>query len=165
MKVTSRQAVLGLALVVSLLAAFAPEAETGEPANVAEPVARNVPQQSAEAPITGEADLAGRLQRGDVVVSDVDPFRAKSWYVPPPPPPPSPPPKPTAPPLPFRYMGMFEDQGKATVYLVRDEESFAVVQGERFADSYRLDRIDRGVLVISYLPLSVQQTLPIGISE
>lgn len=165
MKILSRQAILGLALLASLLAAFAPEAETSEPAGVAEPVVRREPSTAVVSSPAEELGLVHRLQRSDVALSDIDPFRPKSWYVAPPPPPPSPPPKPMAPPLPFRYMGMFEDQGKATVYLVRGEDSFAVAQGDKFAGSYRLDRIDRGALVISYLPLSVQQTLPIGISE
>ena len=165
MKVRGRQLVLGLALAASFLAAFAPGAETGEQAVAAEPVVRNARPLPMKTDAIEEADLVERLRRNAVSVSDIDPFRTKSWYVPPPPPLPTPQLKPAAPPLPFRYMGMLEDQGRTTVYLVRGEESFAVVQGERFADAYRLDKVERGILVISYLPLDTQQTLSIGISE
>lgn len=161
----SRHIILGLALLTSLLAAFAPEMEAQEVVEgLAEPVMREVGDKVERPRGSKEEGFGERLNRSDLALSDSDPFRAKSWYVPPPPPPPESLPKPTAPPLPFSYMGMFEDQGKATVYLVRGEESFAVAQGERFAEAYRLDKIDQGVLIFSYLPLDIKQTLAIGMN-
>jgi hypothetical protein len=165
-KPTSRQAMLGLALITTVLAAFMPKAN---PSNTVDAIAE--PARAMSSASTGvatlrttmpEKRLVDRISRSDVALSESDPFRSKSWYVPPPPPPPPPPEKPHAPPMPFRYMGMYEDQGKVTVYLTRGDESFAVSQGEKFADSYRLDKVERGILIISYLPLSVVQTLPIG---
>ncbi|RTL57712.1 MAG: hypothetical protein EKK46_02635 [Rhodocyclaceae bacterium] len=100
--------------------------------------------------------------------SGIDPFRAKNWYVPPPPPPPAPPPKPTAPALPFQYMGKREDaggDGKIKVYLTRGDEVYTVSPGDTFATNYRFEKIDKGALVFEYLPLSTQQRLPLGISE
>lgn len=121
---------------------------------------------STETAVTGLA--LKHLVRNDWTESDADPFRAKSWYVAPPAPPPPPPPKPTAPPMPFKYMGALEDTaqgGKTVVYLARGNDSFQVAVGDKFADSYQLEKIERGQLVIRYLPLSILQTLSTGWTE
>lgn len=160
-----RHIVLAIALACSVLAsvmAYRDEEIATEVVSARQEEERGAMSTS---PSSSEPGLLGKLQRTEVAVSEIDPFRAKSWYVAPPAPPPAPPPKPTAPPLPFKYMGMFEENGKATVYLVRGDESFAVATGEKFADSYQLEKIERGMLVINYLPLSIRQTLAIGISE
>lgn len=97
-----------------------------------------------------------------------DPFRTKAWYVAPPPPPPPAPPKPIAPALPFTYMGAIEDtdlDGKVRVFLARGDDSFQVAVGERFAEHYELEKIERGQLIFRYLPLSILQTLPTGWTE
>jgi hypothetical protein len=106
-----------------------------------------------------------KIKRADVLVSDSDPFHTQSWYIAPPAPPPAPPPKPVAPPLPFKYMGMFEDQGKVSVYLVNGNDSYAVSPGEKISENYQLEKIERGMLIINYLPLSTRQTLAIGLNE
>lgn len=51
------------------------------------------------------------------------------------------------------------------VYLARGNESFAVKAGEKFAGVYQFEGIEKGNLVILYLPLSVKQCLPIGMIE
>jgi hypothetical protein len=104
-----------------------------------------------------------KLQRPQMEVGDLNPFGAKSWYVPPPPPPPEPLPKPTAPPLPFTYVGKLqEDDGHWVIYLVKGDQSYAVSKGETFDSVYRLEGIENGNLVIQYLPLSIKQILAIG---
>lgn len=168
MKAERRQIVLGLALAATLLAVLwveTPASLVGEEVAAPTRIARHEIGQGDTKSSAVQGAAFGEVQRKDLPASDSDPFRTQSWYVAPPPPPPEPPPKPTAPPLPFQYMGMFEDQGKAIVYLVRGNESFSVSAGERFADSYQLEKIERGVLFINYLPLSIRQTLPIGNSE
>lgn len=103
-----------------------------------------------------------RLQRVTMTVSEANPFNAKSWYVPPPPPPPAPPPKPTAPPLPFTYVGkLTEPDGTWLVYLAKGHESFIVKKGETFdGASYKLEGIENGNLVIQYLPIPTRHLLP-----
>jgi hypothetical protein len=158
MKVGRRQVLLCTALIGTLLAVVLveppiPEEDVAAPARV---VTADRKQEESSA---GE-NVFGRLHRSDLPNSDKDPFRTESWDVAPPPPA-----EPTAPPLPFSYMGMFEDKGRATVYLARGDELFSVSVGERFAGSYRLEKVERGVLIIRYIPLSIRQTLPIGINE
>lgn len=108
----------------------------------------------------------GRLARRAPADTDADPFRSKSWYVAPPPPPPAPPPKPTAPPLPFQYVGKFDaaDGGNLVVYLAKGNESFAVKPGDKFANDYRFEGIEHGQIVVMYLPMSLKQRLPMGAS-
>ena len=187
-----RQIVLCIALVSTLAASWWAEhaerserpdgPETSMPA--AEAVERHSPvvpappltatgrerPESTTVRATQEDDLPldlTRLTKRELAGTDVDAFRAKSWYVPPPPPPPEPPPKPTAPPLPFQFMGKTEEvgSGKAMVYLANGNEFHSVTVGEKFSGSYRLERVERGALTIRYLPLSIDQTLPIALSE
>lgn len=51
------------------------------------------------------------------------------------------------------------------VYLARGNESFAVKPGEKFAGVYQFEGIEKGNVVILYLPLSVKQRLSIGMIE
>lgn len=104
-----------------------------------------------------------KLPRTPDKVGDLNPFNAKSWYVPPPPPPAAPPPKPTTPPLPFAYVGKLDEGGgRWTLYLSKGEQSFVVKKGETFDGSYRLEGIENDNIVILYVPLSTKQYLPIG---
>lgn len=120
---------------------------------------------AAPAPFNNELPL-DRLSRTFVAVDDTDPFAVKSWAPPLPAPAQAPvitPPAPTVPPLPFTFAGKLElDGGKWLVYLVNGEQSFAASQGEIFDGVYRLDGIDHGNLVITYLPMTSKQLLPIG---
>lgn len=125
-------------------------------------VSRN--QESEKLPL---AQL-GQRQRSDSAVSAKELFVQKSWYVPPPPPPPEPPPKPTAPPLPYQYMGRLENAdgaGKPIVYLSRGNETFAVSPGDKFDSVYLLEKIEPGYLLIEYVPLGIKQRLAVGVFE
>lgn len=93
-------------------------------------------------------------------------FAPHSWYVAPPPPPPPPAPQaqqPTAPPLPFTVIGSYAEEGGSTVYFLQ--------QGDRVHDAKTGDVIDGtyavngesgGMLMLTYLPLDQQQSLPVG---
>lgn len=169
-----RRIVLWGGLVVAVIASVAVSESSGDDSVVVvAPVSPPAPAAKAEAtPEPAVVKVTGlalqRLTRNEWTESDADPFRAKSWYVAPPAPPPPPPPKPTAPPMPFKYMGALEDTGqggKTLVYLAKGNDSFQVAVGDKFADSYQLEKIERGQLVIRYLPLSILQTLSTGWTE
>lgn len=94
-------------------------------------------------------------------------FRAMSWYVPPPPPPPRPPPKPlppppTAPPMPFSFMGRYEEEGTRIILLVKGERIYTVSEGEVIDNTYRVERLTGGQLELTYLPLNIKQTISAG---
>ena len=92
-------------------------------------------------------------------------FPAMSWYVPPPPPPPPkplPPPPPTAPPMPFSFMGRYEDGEKLIILLVKGDRVYTVSEGEVIDNTYRVDRLSAGQLELTYLPLNIKQTISTG---
>jgi hypothetical protein len=77
-------------------------------------------------------------------------------------PPPSPP---ETPPLPFRFIGTLENDGKRSVILQEDKETFIVHVGERVVDLYRVDRISATLVEFTYLPTHQRQTLDIAPSQ
>jgi len=103
--------------------------------------------------------------------AEEDVFKSKSWYVPPPPPkpvklppapPPPPPPPPTAPPLPYSFMGSYDEPGgKSTIYLTKAGRIYSVSQGETLDGIYRVEGINSGNFTMTYLPLNIKQTLRI----
>ena len=98
-------------------------------------------------------------------------FHSHSWYVAPPPPPPAPvvvvkPPPPTAPPLPFSVMGSYAHPGEATVYfLTRGDRVFDVRVGDTIDNTYSVDGAANGQLQLTYKPLNIKQSLPLGGSQ
>jgi len=90
-------------------------------------------------------------------------FKPKSWYVAPPPPPPPPPPKPTAPPLPFTFIGKTQEpDGTITLFLSGHDRVYLVKSGDTIDGIYRIDGIKNGQLTLTYLPLQIQQSLTVG---
>lgn len=91
-----------------------------------------------------------------------DLFTAHSWYVPPPPRPvvkPKPV-APTAPPMPFAWVGTYAQDDTATTYfLTRGDAIYDVRIGDTLDRTYRLDAEADGQLSLTYLPLQLQQTL------
>ncbi len=133
---------------------------------VSKPVSRKAPAtvyDGVSPALSSPAPSVALPSRVPMAVGDLNPFNVKSWYVPPPPPPPPEPPKPTAPPLPFVYQGKLEEgPGVWVFYLLKGEQFYAVRKGETFDSVYRLEDVAGGNLVIQYLPMGIQQTLPIG---
>lgn len=99
-------------------------------------------------------------------------FAPHSWYVPrpppraPPPPPSPPPPAPTAPALPYRFIGSYAARGEAPVYfLSRGDRVIDAHVGDQLDGVYRLESAAGGTLVFVYLPLDVRQSLPAGVPK
>jgi len=113
-----------------------------------------------------------RLKQTDAAaktgIASSNAFRSMSWYVPPPPPPPRPPPKPlpppppTAPPMPFSFLGRYEEGETRIILLVRDERIYTVAEGEVIDNTYRVERLAGGQLELIYLPLNIKQTISTG---
>jgi len=93
-------------------------------------------------------------------------FGAHNWTPPPPPAAkPPPPPAPTAPPLPFRYIGKKMDDGPIEVYLVSGDSTYIVQEKTVIDNMYRVDSIKPPTMSITYLPLNQVQTLQIGSAD
>lgn len=96
-------------------------------------------------------------------------FSPTSWYVAPPrqpEPPPPPPPAPTAPPMPFTYLGRYEDPPKRLVILSIGNRLYTVSEGEVIDGNYRVARIGDKAVDLVYLPLNVNQSIStIGVQD
>jgi hypothetical protein len=169
-KPTKREwALIALVLPVIVIAAMGgdPDGEDGTAA-VAE-VARPDKNHSASRrdADAGELDLS-QLRREPRIAELGNAFETKSWYVPPPPPPPPPPapppppPKPTAPPLPFTYLGKYQDGAAPIIFLVRGDRILTVKEGDTIEGTYRVDSIVGASLGLTYLPLNIKQKINIG---
>jgi hypothetical protein len=122
---------------------------------------KGAPNDNVQPSATAPAPLAAPPRGQPPLLATGEPvniFATKSWE-PPPPPPPSPPP-PQAPPLPFSFMGMMTaDSGKVTYYLARGNQAYAVVNGEKIDNTYRVNGLDGQQLSFTYLPMNEKQVL------
>lgn len=152
-----RRWLLALALVVAASLAWWPEPGTGP--DIVEPVARvSRPHGPARTPPPPAQSRAGRPVFP--AESQADLFPAQSFRPPPPPPPkPLPPPPPMAPPLPFSFVGSWNEAGKDTVFLAQGERVLTTRKGERLPGGWRLDELQAGSLLFTYEPLNQQRTL------
>lgn len=161
------------AIVVAVIVAAAP-AEQGSMAKPADKAGRIqtaavVPVRAAP-PVPAVEETAGvemphPQSEPEAVAEIANIFGVTSWYVPPPPPPPAPPPPPpvpTAPPLPFTYLGRYEDAPRQLTILVKGERIYTVVAGDVIDNTYRVDRIVPGTVELTYLPLNIKQMLGTG---
>lgn len=133
-------------------------AEPARPAPLAPPADKpaapppGAPAESQEAP----SRLA--LSRANL-------FPEQTWYVAPPPPPPAAPyvpPPPQAPPLPFTYMGRWQDGGETTYYLTRGSLPVSVRAGQVLDGVWRLEPVSGPQLNFTYLPLDQMRSLRTG---
>lgn len=115
-------------------------------------------------------DKLGKRVTSDVKAINV--FERKTWFVAPPPPPPPPPlkpvppPPPTAPPLPYAFLGSYQEPGgKQIIFLTRGERVYSISLGEVLENTYRVDGVAAGQLSLTYLPLNIKQTMSIGESS
>jgi hypothetical protein len=69
---------------------------------------------------------------------------------------------PRAPPLPFRFFGRMVENGTTVVFLDRQDDVFAVKEGDTIGGTYRVEEISGSEIVLTYLPLRQRQKLPIG---
>ncbi|MFJ4455819.1 hypothetical protein ACIP1G_18280 [Pseudomonas sp. NPDC089392] len=71
-------------------------------------------------------------------------------------------PAPTAPALPFQFIGRMGERDDLQVFLQSGEKLYVVRQGDVIEDTYRLDRVSASELSLVYLPLHQSQTLSVG---
>jgi hypothetical protein len=172
MNLTKRAKLLiGLAAGISAYVVFAQkDPQTAEPARDA--AGARGPRATA---VSAHAATDSLLQLSHRVADQAAAgalFAANSWYVAPPPPPAPPvvsavqsaaPPLPTAPPLPFQYIGSYApDGGAAVFFLTRGDRVYDVHVGDTLDNTYSLDSFNGSQLLITYKPLNIQQQLAAG---
>jgi hypothetical protein len=163
--------VLALAIAIGLAVAWAGLWNRADRIDVADPpqdapggapqVAENPASPAAPTPTTALRleDLAERTPSG----SAGDLFQARGWEEEAKPPN-EPPPSATAtapqpPPLPFTYFGRWMEGRHVVVFLSRDAQNYTARVDDVLDRTYRVDTIHNDRLVMTYLPLGVQQTL------
>ena len=163
-----RQLLLGLVLAAALAAAFWPQPEAPElaaaaprraqqPARLVIAAAAGTSRQGADA-----GDSAASATRLGAMAADL--FPQQTWRPPPPPPPklvPLPPPAPVAPPLPFQFVGRWQEGGAEVIFLARGGNLIKTRVGDSLA-GWRLDQATSNVLTFTWIALNLQQTLRIA---
>lgn len=157
--------ILAIVMTAAFGTANAPRTKAGPSAGPDAARMRNVSQRSPE---ESHVELE-RLHRPapqkneEGEIGNV--FGVTSWYVPPPPPPPvkpPPPPPPTAPPMPFSYLGLYEDAPKKVIMLVKGDRVYTVSEGDVIENTYRVDQVSPGTVEMTYLPLNIKQSINTG---
>ncbi|EJM50832.1 hypothetical protein [Pseudomonas sp. GM48] len=72
---------------------------------------------------------------------------------------------PTAPPLPFQFVGRLDDRSDLQVFLQNGEKIYVVRKGDVIDETWRIERISNKELSLVYLPLHLSQTLSVGSTE
>lgn len=98
--------------------------------------------------------------------SNHDPFTVSSWLPPPPPVevPAAPvrPAPPTAPPVPFTYVGQLDAKAaKPQVFLSNGDQLLIVSPGDVIDNQYRIESVSESDVVLTYLPLHERQVVAI----
>lgn len=176
----TRLLLLGGAALTGALIWFAPGKDD---LGVSEPVKggnalKLRPASAASSPLEGAAkglELGATPERGSLNKKDAAELFAKSTWVivppppkpvpPPPPVEPPPPPPPTAPPLPYAFMGKFEQGDTLVVILTRGNRVLTASAGETLENVYRIERIEASKVTFTYLPLGTLQSLSTGGSQ
>jgi hypothetical protein len=154
------------------LIAWVPEQFFGEQAQDAGSDAVPVASKHREAVAAAKtgSDKGGDAQSGAAKVPQMDLFAAQSWVVAPVVTAeqaalnsaPAVTTVPTAPPLPFQFIGKLEDSQQLQVFLQNGERLYVVRAGDVIDDVYKVDRISATEMSLVYLPLKFAQTLSVG---
>lgn len=174
-----RHIAMAVALVAAaLLVVFGdntPEDVVAEPVERAQAPAAAPATETRAAPDKDKNVAILRLVPREVLIGDSDDrfdggengvFARQDWTPPPPPPAPAPAPAPpSAPPLPFTFIGKSLQDGVWEIYLARGERTHLVRENTVIDGMYRVDAIKPPVLTLTYLPLNQVQQLNIGVFD
>lgn len=72
---------------------------------------------------------------------------------------------PTAPPMPFQFVGRLDDRRDLQVFLQDGEKIYVVRKGDVIDKTWRIESISDVELSFVYLPLHLSQTLSVGSSQ
>lgn len=157
----ARQRWMVLALAATLAAVWWTQPQN-EPDIVSPREAPRTAARSASVQAKAPARAAEPGARLAPMVADL--FPQQTWRPPPQPPKPyvpPPPPPPQAPPLPFKYLGHWEENGRKSLLLVQGEQPVPIQPGQTLPGGWRVDSISEHAVVFTYLPLDLQTTLGI----
>lgn len=161
MNATQRRYLLGIVLAATVVAAvFAPDEA---PPGIAEPAART-PVAGKPASAAGPAETHKTRYHADAAPI----FAVTSWQQPQqvqnaPVRVAAPAPEaPQAPPVPFRVLGKFVENGVAGVFVLYNDRTLAARTGDRLTEDYEVASITDQIMTVRYLPLNVTQDISAG---
>lgn len=132
------------------------------------PVAAPDAAPASESPVATPVQATSDEIESRFALSHSNLFPGQTWYVAPPPPPPPPPqpelppPPPEAPPLPYSYMGRWQESGSTTYYLARGTLPVSVRPGQVLDGVWKLESASADTLNFMYLPLNQTRSLRTG---
>jgi hypothetical protein len=71
-------------------------------------------------------------------------------------------PPPSAPPVPYTFIGRLSEAESTTVFLAAGDRNLVVKPGDVIDNNYRVDAVTDNAVSLTYLPLNVKQTLSTG---
>ena len=166
-----RRIILALALVASLAAAFWPASEEAieEETEVVGAVAKSERHRTSQ-PRSTAPTAPRQVDSARLGIMAADLFPSQTWRAPPPPPPPAPvaltspppppPPPPQAPPLPFQYLGRWQEGNKDVYFLEQGTRLVEARVGDTLS-GWHFDRASETALTFTWTALNQQQTLRI----
>ena len=72
-------------------------------------------------------------------------------------------PPPSAPPVPYTFIGRLSEDESTTVFLAAGDRNLVVKPGDVIDSNYRVDAVTDTAVSLTYLPLNVKQTLSTGV--
>jgi hypothetical protein len=160
LKLSKREAVrLAAPVVVLALIASVVTGREKPSAAVAEPASRIDTRLSASSTVPVEDLDLSKLERPEGGLAKADPFARLNLSPAPAQSEPAAQAKPTAPPLPFKYLGKMIDGDKLAVFVSRGDETYTLKPGQKVDDSYRVDKVGEESVTFTYLPLKTKQEL------
>lgn len=163
----------GAAITVTALALLATivmgRDDANKPATAIEPTSAPPPPSARiERPVSAEDLDLDRLARSRREAGPQDLFATRSWLPAPATVPehkPAPPPAPSAPPLPFKYLGRMADSEKLVVFLEQGTNTLSVKAGDVLDNTYQVEMTSETAVRFIYLPLGTRQLLSIPASN
>lgn len=162
---TPRQVLLIAALAATLVAVWLGDDVGDAPGEDASAVVEAAPRKAARVAAATTARMPGQeAAAARFAIGGTDLFPPQSWKSPPAPvpvvvaPPPAPP---QAPPVPFKYVGRWDADDGASIFLAQGEQVVTLRIGQELAQ-WRLDSINASGMNFTYLPLQQQRQLRFG---
>ena len=178
MKPTTFRWALFLALAATLVAAYFAPAPADEVLQVRSPANANAGAQGAAKTPAATRQRGATDQAIDVLAirprteDDAADARARLFSYPPPvvvstpadvpPAAPVPVAAPQPPPLPFKVLGRYVEDGEAVIFLQHGEQNVLARVGDLVGEHYKVEEVQQGALVLTYVPLGVKQVLDFG---
>lgn len=154
----------GAVLVAALAIRVGVSTSQPTPAEIVGAVERPQAAQMLKRDEAARAAPQWSLDRSPIATPAFDPFASRAQpppALPPPPPVVAEAPRPSAPPLPFKYMGRLNGDHVNAVFVTHENRVLTIESGEQIEGNYRVESIGETEIVFTYLPLAERQVLPI----